>query len=135
MDALYNRLIAKLDSRSSKPWFPFRTILPDNLLFRPRHLLQWLCGAFKMLIATRSRRKQVLFTFFLMGSLWMLGTPTSYHLPARTALLDPSRVALWYAKRRYGDNAEAEAVHNWEHVLNGPPTEQFRGNHYFNILV
>jgi hypothetical protein len=68
----------------------------------------------------------------------MLGTPTSYPLSARTALLNPlhnSRVALWYTKHRCGDHAQAEAVDDWEHVLNGPPTEQFRGKHYFNTLV
>jgi hypothetical protein len=125
MDALYNHRSAKLDYRSSKPWLPFQTIVPR----------------LKMLVATRSRRtrKQVLFAFFLlMGCLWMLGMPTSYPLPARTALLNPlhnSRVALWYAKHRCGDHAQAGAVDDWEHPLNGPPTEQFRGERYFNVLV
>jgi hypothetical protein len=139
MDALYNRRSVKLDHRSSKPWLPFRTMVPNNLRFRSRHLLQWLCGALKMLVATRSRRKQVLFAFFLlMTGLWMLGMPTSYPLPPRTVLLNPlhnSRVALWYAKHGCGDHAQAEVIEDWEHVLNGPPTEQFRGEHYFNILV
>ena len=144
MDAFYNlnRRSAKLDYRLSKPWSPlFQTIrvIPSNLRFRPRHFLQWLCGALKMLVATRSRRKQVLFAFFLlMGGLWMLGMPTSYPLPARTALLNPlhnSRVALWYAKHSCGGHAQAEAVDDWEHPLNGPPTEQFRGERYLNVLV
>lgn len=141
MNALYNRRSAKLDYRSSKPWLPFQTIVSSNLRFGPRHFLQWLCGASKMLVATRSRRtrKQVLFALLLlMGGLWMLGMPTSYPLPARTALLNPlhnSRVALWYAKHRCSDHAQAETVDDWEHPLNGPPTEQFRGERYFNVLV
>ena len=136
MDALYNRRSAHFGSRSSKPWFP---ITPSNLRFRTRNLLQWFCGALKMLVATRSRRKQVFFSFFLlMGGFWIFGMPTSYPLPARTALLNPlhnSRVALWYAKHRCGDHIQAEALDVWEHVLNGPPTEKFRGERYFSQLL
>jgi len=71
-----------------------------------------------------------------MGGFWILGMPTSYPLPARTALLNPlhnSRVALWYANHKCDNHTQAEALDVWEHVLNGLPTEKFRGERYFSL--
>ena len=83
-----------------------------------------------MVVATPSRRKQVLFALLLIGALWVLCISTwTYTLPVRTVFLSPlhnSQQALWCD--RCGDRAWAEVgVDDAQQVLNGPPTERFRG--------
>jgi len=132
MDALHNHRNSNPDSVSSKPWLPLLAILHTcNFPLRSR---QRACGALKMVVGTRFRRKQVLFAFLLISALWLLGILTwPYSMPVRTVLLQPlhnSHVALWYGTDSCGDRARGEVgIDDPQQVLNGPPTERFRGGY------